>query len=65
MSMKEYIESQNLEDYMNPVRDTSYKFKNQIQAENFKLIDVGSIRYDKKVAFIYNPNSGKKRDRRG
>lgn len=64
MSMKEFIDSQNQLDYMNPTHDPGYLFKNKILADNFKLIDVGAINYDKKVVFIYNPSSGKKRDRR-
>lgn len=49
---------------MNKQQDSRYKFKNKINADNFEMIEVGQLRQDKKIAFIYNPSSGKKLDKR-
>ena len=32
-----------------------YKFESKVNPDNFEMIDVGKIVYDKKVLIIYNP----------
>jgi hypothetical protein len=49
---------------MNKGKSTKYKYHQKVNDGNFKIIDVEQMRYDKKIAFIYNPNSGIKLDRR-
>jgi hypothetical protein len=64
VTMQQYIQSKNDIDYMNKDKVASYKFDQKISADNFEMIDVGQVSYEKPLVFIYNPNSGKKVDRR-
>ena len=41
---------------------SSYRFRQKVTEENFEMISVGKVDYDKKVIVIYNPNSGKGMD---
>ena len=64
MSMKQFIEDQNAENFKNPSQSRFYRFQQKITEDNFDLIDIGQVNYDKKIALIYNPASGKKSDKR-
>ena len=59
--MKQYIDHQNDRE-MVKTPSSSYRFRQKVTEENFEMISVGKVDYDKKVIVIYNPNSGKGMD---
>ena len=63
-SQASHIETQNCENFNNHQNSSDYKFQKQISPDNFEMINVGKVKYDKTVAFIVNPSSGKSRDQR-
>ena len=58
--MKQFITSQNDQHYENNSENPNYRYQQKITEENFQMIDVGQISYDKKIAIILNPGAGKK-----
>ena len=50
---------------MNKDQIDRYKYENKVSSDNFEMIDIGKIKYDKPIAFIINPMSGRKVDQTG
>ena len=59
-SMKQVIDDLNQANFCNRDKDQGYRLNSKITPDNFELIDFGRVKYDKKVAIVYNPVSGVK-----
>ena len=64
ISMHKFIEDSNNQHFKNPTLQTYFRFAQKMHPDNFELIDVEQMSYSKKLAIIYNPNSGRKIDRK-
>ena len=62
--MHKFIEDSNNQHFKNPTLQTYFRFAQKMHPDNFELIDVEQMSYSKKLAIIYNPNSGRKIDRK-
>ena len=64
--MQNYITKCNKNNFLNSDSSKYYNFQQKITPDNFNLIDVKKLDHHcKKVAIVYNPNAGKRIDRKG
>ena len=61
VDMEQFIKNENKKHFENAQESPYYRYQQKLTEENFEMIDVGKIKYAKKIAIIYNPEAGKKK----